>query len=217
MNRRRFIGVSGISIIGTNSLVSSVSRFLGLGFEDKIFDIFSFLGVNRTGKIDELKNNLIVTNLLKSWAKSNYSLCDDNVYWKAGDDQILIPIQLKTLSAVTIDNVVLVFNIDKDQNIQYAGNLSSFHIEAISRNKKLLNKLGYTHRIRESVLPSTGKGMPKDLGWCFETKLGSFELSTILDKGKTSVSSALYVDGDAVWQNSFLSESLLVQTNSAII
>lgn len=210
MNRRKFIGISGISIIGTNSLVMSVSSFLGLGAEDKIFDILSFIGVDKTGKIDELKNKSIVLDALKTWRKSNYSLCDDNIYWKAGDDQILIPIQLKTADEVIIDNIVLVFKIEKEQNLRYIGNLSSFHIEAISRNKKILSKLGDTDKIRASVLPFSGKGKPVDLGWSFETKLGSFELSASLIEGKTSVSSALYADNKALWQSSFLSETPLI-------
>ncbi len=217
MDRRKFIGISGVSIIGANSFVMSVSSFLGLGAEEKIFDIFSFIGVNKTGKIDELKNKSIVFDALKSWAKSNYSLCDDNIYWKAGDDQILIPIQLKTADEVIIDNIVLVFKIEKEQNLRYVGNLSSFHIEAISRNKKLLSKFGNTDKIRESVLPSSGKGKPVDLGWSFETKLGSFELSASLNADKTSVSSALYAGNNAVWQSSFLSETSLVHTHSTTI
>ncbi len=217
MNRRKFIGISGISIIGTNSLMMSVSSFLGLGSEEKIFDILSFIGVNKTGKIDALKDNSVIVNNLKSWSKSNYSLCDDNTYWKAGDDQVLIPIQLKTSDEIIIDNIVLVFNVEKDENIRYVGNLSSFHIEAISRNKKLLNKLGDTHKIRESVLPFSGKGKPVDLGWSFETKLGIFELSASLNEGKTSVSSALYADNNALWQSSFLSETPLIVDHATTI
>jgi hypothetical protein len=210
MNRRKFISISSISIVGTNSLVMSVSSFLGLGSEDKIFDILSFIGVHKTGKIDVLKNNSIIFDTLKSWAKSNYSVCDENVYWEAGDNQILIPIQLKTSDDVIIDNIVLVFNLEKADNIRYVGNLTSFHIEAISRNKKILSKLGNIDKIRESVLPSSGKGKPVDLGWSFETKLGSFELSASLNEGKTSVSSALYADNNALWQSSFLSETSLI-------
>lgn len=217
MNRRKFIGISGISIIGTNSLVMSVSSFLGLASEDNVFDIFSFIGVDKTGKIDELKNKSVILNILKSWGKSNYSLCDDNTYWKAGDDQVLIPIQLKTTDDTIIDNTVLVFNLEQNQNIRYSGNLSSFHIEAISRNKKQLSKLGDTKKIRESILPSSGKGKPVDLGWAFDTKHGSFELSASLNGGKTSVSSALYTDNNAVWQSSFLSETSLVHIHTTTI
>ena len=83
MNRRKFLGISGISLIGSNSLVMSVSSVLGIGSEDKVFDIFSFLGVNKTGKIDNLKFNKIILDQLKIWQKSNYQLCDDNIYWIA--------------------------------------------------------------------------------------------------------------------------------------
>ncbi|HMR89673.1 MAG TPA: hypothetical protein PKD51_16040 [Saprospiraceae bacterium] len=217
MNRRKFLGISGISLIGSNSLVMSVSSVLGIGSEDKVFDIFSFLGVNKTGKIDNLKFNKIILDQLKIWQKSNYQLCDDNIYWIAGKDQILIPIQLKTSDDKILDNVVLVFYITEDQSPKYTGNLSSFHIEAISRNTKLLDELGDTEIIRESILPYTGKGRPVDLGWSFDTKLGSFELSASLSDGKTSISSALYVDKKAIWQSSFLSESQLVQSFSATI
>lgn len=217
MNRRKFIGISGISIVGTNSLVMSVSSLFGLGSEEEIFDIFTFMGVRKTGKIDQLKDDSAVKEHLKLWAKSNYYPCNENTYWKAGEDQILVPIQLNTSDNIMIDNIVLVFNIDKDQNTKYTGNLSSFHIETISRNIKSLNELGDSDKIRESILPSTGKGKPVELGWSFDTKHGNFELSATLLEGKTSVSSALFVDNNAVWQSSFLSETPMVQTHSTTI
>jgi len=209
MNRRKFIGVSGLGVIGTNSLVSTVSNILGFSFEDKIFDFFSFIGVSQTGKIDELNDKITVIHKLNDWLKSNYTLCDDNLYWKAGDNRLLIPLQLKTVDGELFDHVVLVFNHYEGNIAQYTGNLSGFHLETILRNKKLLSKLGDVNKIRNSVLPSSGKGKPVDLGWSFETDLGNFELSASLIEGKTSISSALYVDDDAVWQNSFLSESAL--------
>lgn len=206
-----------MSIIGTNGIIMSVSSLLGLGSEEKIFDIFSFIGVIKTGKIDQLKSKEVILNTLMNWAKSNYFLCDDNTYWKAGDDQILIPIQLKTLDNVILDNVVLVFNIDRKEITKYSGNLSGFHIEAITRNKNLLAQLGDTDKIRKSILPSSGKGRPVDLGWSFETTFGSFDMSASLVDGKTSISSALYVDNEAVWESSFLSDSPLVHNYSTTI
>ncbi len=217
MNRRKFIGVSGLGIIGANSSVMAVSKIFGFNIEDKVFEILSFLDIYQTGEIDELLDKKIVIRKLEEFRKSNYLVCDDNLYWKAGDDKIIIPLQLKTFNGEIIDHILAVFKIDEDSKTNYIGNLSGFHLETIIRNKRVLSQLGGTEKIRHSVLPSTGKGKPVDLGWSYETEFGNFELSASLIEGKTSISSALYIDNDALWQNSFLSETPLLHSNSITI
>lgn len=208
MNRRKFIGVSGLSIIGTNSFVASISHIFGLQIKDICSEVLKIMGVANEGQISQLDDASVIHEKLNNWAKSNFLLFKDNVYYTDGNKTLLIPLKQKNKGGSTIDNVLLVFRFNENGIIRYTGNLSGFHMEAISWNKKALLNLGDEKTIRDSILPLSGKGKPYNLGWSFETASGRFDLSAKLDdEGKTLITSAVKKGDQYVWENSFVAES----------
>lgn len=158
-------------------------------------------------KLSDVQNDYIRTTC-KSWMKLGYKN-NDGLIWRAGNNTIVYPLQLSTDSAINIDQVVLVFTVQKNGAITYNGSLSGFHLEVIELNKNSLLQLGDAAYIRACILPALEMGQSKDGGWALTTEKGYFELNVKIEKDKSIIFSALKVDNQFIWQNSFLSNHIL--------
>ncbi len=215
MDRRKFISVSGISLVGLNGIVSTSTLFLPKENQKDASDFMELIGAQKLNKkLSDSQNNYIL-KCSESWMNLGYKNDDYGPIWKAGNKTFIYPLQLSSDLSDNIDQVVLVFTILKDGELKYTGSLSGFHLEIIDINKKLLLQLGDAHIIRSCILPAEGRGKPLEGGWAFKTEKGFFELSSNIEKDKSYISSALTVDQKYIWQNSILSNhSLNIKSQS---
>lgn len=216
MDRRKFISVSGISLVGLNGIVSASSLLFQKGRLHEVTNFMELIGAETLNKkLSDQQHEYILT-ACKSWLHIGYKNSDGGHLWKAGDDTIICPMKLSSDTLDNIDEVVLVFTIQKNNGIRYKGCLSGFHLEIISLHQKSLLSLGNADFIRSSILPYQVNLSMENTG-TFTTKKGYFELAVKIEKDKTFVSSALKVGSQFIWQNSILSNHTLYCQSSSTV
>jgi hypothetical protein len=208
MDRRKFISVSGISLVGLNGIFSATSSFFPKDKSHEVINFMELLGAERLNRKLSDQQNEYILKACKSWLNLGYKNSDVGFLWKAGEDTIICPMKLSTDTVDSIDNVVLVFTIQNSTGIKYEGSLSGFHLEAISLNQKALLSLGNADFTRSCILPYEVSLSDKRMG-TFTTKKGYFELVVKIEKDKTYACSALKVGNQFLWQNSILSNHTL--------
>ncbi len=215
MKRRKFIGVSGISLLGLNKIVIASSVFFRQEKKNFISDFTALIGAQKLNKKLSAAQNEYILKSCDSWIKLGYTYIDSELFCKAGNN-IIYPLQLSANDSNFIDQVVLVFTILKNGDLKYSGSLSGFHLEIIEVHKNLILQLGDADMIRSCILPAYEKGKPIEGGWALCTKKGHFELSVKIELDKSYVSSALMVDEKFIWQNSILSNHSLLRRSSSL-
>ena len=215
MKRRKFIGVSGISLLGLNGIVSASSVFFQKAKSNHVLEFAELIGAQKLNNKLSDKQIVYISKFCASWMKLGYVHKDFDIIWKAGNNHIIYPMQLSKDHSDHIDQVVLIFNISQNGDLKYTGSLSGFHLEIIEIHKNLILQLGDPDMIQSCILPANGRGKPIEGGWAYYTKKGHFELGVKIETDKSYVSSALMVDEKFIWQNSiFSNHSLLRQSPS---
>lgn len=216
MDRRKFIGVSGISLIGISPVFSTASRIISRPSDGNTTDFLMLTGAKKSVFSMSQEDNDMLQNQCCSWIKSGYTQSHPDFCWKT-EKNILIPLELSGSSNKLLDQVLLVFERSGNGSLSYTGVISGFHQEVFVKNKTILQTLGDASVIAESVFPTAQKGKPVPGGWMYYTKRGSFELSVMIDSGKTSLSSALISGQKSLWNNSILSDHTLYCGSATMI
>jgi len=208
MDRRKFISVSGISLVGLNGIVSASSLLFQKQRLQEVTNFLELIGAERLhNKLTDQQHEYILTSCT-SWLHIGYKNIDGSLFWKAGEDTIICPMKLSSATKDSIDQVILVFSVQQNNEIKFEGSFSGFHLEIIALNQKELMSLGNADFIRSCILPYQRSQTMESKG-VLTTKRGYFELAVKIEKNKTFVSSALKVDNKFIWQNSILSNHTL--------
>ncbi|MFZ1562191.1 MAG: hypothetical protein WAT37_19790 [Saprospiraceae bacterium] len=208
MKRRKFIGVSGISLLGMNGIVNISSLLFQKENTNNLSCFIELIGAQKLNNKLSDKQIEYISKISNSWTNLGYKNNESGQIHKAGNI-LIYPMKLFKVHSDHIDEVVLIFTMLKNGDLKYTGSLSGFHLEIIEIHKNLILQLGDPDMIQSCILPGDGKGKPIEGGWAYYTKKGHFELGVKIETDKSYVSSALMVDEKFIWQNSILSNHTL--------
>jgi hypothetical protein len=208
MERRKFINISGVSLLGLNYIIDLDIFKSNDACKNNINLLLDLLKVTTNRKCFNV-NILSKINLyINAWVIRGYKN-PDTTYWLFGENIILYPLFLNNKDGAILDEVLLVFKLEKKDNLIYQGVITGFHIESLISNKSKLLELGDASKIGESILPILSKGRYIAGGWAYQTNNGYFELVVTLENDKANVYSGLIADHEYLWQTQIESKYLM--------
>lgn len=154
---------------------------------------------------------------LTPWRKLGYTPLDTRLFWHAGADYAIIPVQLLHPQLGVLESCTLHFTKPPTGIWTYSGSLSGFHLEAINKASSEVAQQGTDSAYHRQLLLPIVSIDHKVVKGAYLTALGSFEFKAKINNDRTFVVARLKKADKTVWEAEYLSDHMRKGETSMIL